>query len=380
MPFNASSALRHSFARRSGLVEYLAVAYTLLVAYASLYPFHPWRPLASSPLAFLFDAWPRYYTQADVALNVLGYLPLGLLVTLAAMAWMTPRWAALIAVIAGTSVSLGMETLQSFLPPRVPSNLDLLSNGLGALAGAIVAVAAGERWFLSGQLYRWRHRMFLPGAAVDAGFVVLVLWLFTQLYPAVWLFGNGDLRFLFEDLLNLTYSPGSYRWIEAGVTTLNLAGIAVLTSVLARARQSVAAPLLLLVTVALLLKSATAVILFKPGDAALWLTPGSLLGIPAGVALYLGLMWLARPILPVVAAVLVLAGAVLVNIAPRNPYILASIQIWSHGHFLSFNGTTRLVSTVWPFLAASYLVWWSRHGTADGPRPLRGSYPSQGSR
>ena len=376
MHSNASSALQRSFARRSGLVEYLAVAYTLLVAYASLYPFHPWRPLASSPLAFLFDPWPRYYTASDVALNVLGYLPLGLLATLAAMAWVTPRWAALIAVIAGTSVSLGMETLQSFLPPRVPSNLDLLSNGLGALAGAIVAIAGGERWLLSGQLYRWRHHVFLPGAATDAGFVVLLLWLFTQLYPVVWLFGNGDLRFLFEDLLNLTYRPGTYRWIEAGVTTLNLAGIALLMSALARARQSVAAPLLLLITVALLLKSATAVTLFKPGDAALWLTPGSLLGIPAGVALYLGLMWVARPIVPLVAAVLLLAGAALVNVAPQNPYILASIQVWSRGHFLSFNGTTRLVSTVWPFLAAGYLVWWGRHRFAEALRPLRNGHRS----
>jgi VanZ family protein len=377
MPAKPSSALQRGVARRSGLVEYLAVAYTVLVTYASLYPFHPWRPLASSPLTFLFEPWPRYYTAADVALNVLGYLPLGLLVTLAAMAWVTPRWAALIAVIAGTSVSLGMETLQSFLPPRVPSNLDLLSNGLGALAGAIVAIAGGERWLLSGQLYRWRHRTFLPGAAADAGFVVLLLWLFTQLYPAVWLFGNGDLRFLVQDLLNLTYSPGSYRWIEAGVTTLNLAGIALLMSVLARAGQSVAAPLLMLITVALMLKTATAVTLFKPGDAALWLTPGSLLGIPAGVVVYLCLLWLARLIRPFVAAVLLLAGAVLVNVAPENPYILASIQVWSRGHFLSFNGTTRLVSMVWPFLAAGYLVWWGRRRAANASRQIRGGQLSE---
>ena len=33
---------------------------------------------------------------------------------------------------------------------------------------------------------------------------MLLLWLFTQLYPAVWLFGNGDLRFLFQDL----HEPG----------------------------------------------------------------------------------------------------------------------------------------------------------------------------
>lgn len=370
------SLTRPSYARRSWLVKYLAVAYTLLVAYASLYPFSPWRPLAGSPLAFLLEPWPRYYTAADVALNVLGYLPFGLLVALAAMVWTTPRWAALSATLAGTALSLGMETLQSFLPPRVPSNLDLLSNGLGALAGALTAVTGGERWLLSGQLYRMRSRMFLPGAFVDAGFVVLVLWLFTQLYPAVWLFGNGDLRFLFQDPHNLAYSPGTYRWIEAGVTGLNLAGIATLMLSLSRRGHSVAAPLLVLVTAALLLKSVAALTLFKPGDASLWLTPGAMLGIPAGLALYLGLARMPVQLLPIIAVALLLAGAALVNIAPENPYIVASIQMWSRGHFLSFNGTTRLVSSLWPFLAAGYLLGWSRlqpdsatPTAADQPRP-----------
>jgi VanZ family protein len=372
MHTNAPSPIQRSFGRRSWLVEYLAVAYTLLVAYASLYPFAPWRRLPGSPFAFLFEPWPRYYTAADVALNVLGYLPFGLLGALTAIAWTTPRWAALIAVLAGTGLSLSMETLQGFLPPRVPSNLDLLSNSLGVLAGALIAVAGGERWLLSGQLYRLRSRMFRPGACVDAGFVILVLWLFTQLYPAVWLFGNGDLRFLFQDPHNLGYSPESYRWIEAGVTALNLAGIGLLMSSLARARQSLAAPLLVLVTAALLLKSAAALTLFKPGDASLWLTPGSMLGIPAGIGIYLGLAWLPRMLLPAIAAALLLGGAALVNVAPANPYILASIQTWSRGHFLSFNGTTHLVSSVWPFLAAGYLIWWGRHHGALTPASLRG--------
>ena len=43
-----------------------------------------------------------------------------------------------------------------------------------------------------------------PVPPVDLGFVVLVLWLFTQLNPAVWLFGNGDLR----DLVHAGGEPG----------------------------------------------------------------------------------------------------------------------------------------------------------------------------
>jgi VanZ family protein len=360
-----------SYARRSRLVRYLAVAYVLLVIYASLYPFGSWRPLAASPFAFLLEPWPRHYTAADVAVNVIGYLPLGLLATLSALAWTPSRWAALIATLLGTLLSLGMETLQSYLPQRVPSNLDLLSNGLGALVGAVIAATAGERFLLSGRLYRLRHRIFLPGGAADAGFVVLVLWLFTQLYPAVWLFGNGDLRFWLQGVHNLTYTPGSYRWIETGVTAFNLAGIGLFISALARAGKSTAVPFLLLVSGAVLLKTVAAAGLFKASDASLWLTPGAMLGIPFGVALYVILMRCSRQRLAAAAAAVLLCGAVLVNIAPENPYIAKSVMIWQVGHFLSFNGTTRLVSSLWPFIAAAYLCWfgwqhWEQSTAAQG--------------
>ena len=353
-----------SLARRSRLVRYLTVAYTLLVAYASLFPFSPWRPIASSAFSFLLEPWPRY-TIADVVLNLLGYLPLGLLLTLTAMAWIAPRWAALSATVVGTCISLVLEAAQSFLPQRVPSNLDLLSNGLGAMAGALIAVAGGERRLLSGHLFRLRSRLFVPGPGADLGFVVLVLWLFCQLYPAVWLFGTGDLRSLGAGSHRLLYDPASYRWIEAGVTALNLAAVGLLVSALARPQQRVAGLLLGLIGVALAVKSAAALTLFKSGDASLWLTPGALLGIPAGVVLYLALAGMQPAWMSWSAAMLLIGGVALINVAPENPYIQASIQTWQRGHFLSFNGTTRLVFSVWPFLAVGYLVWWGRRRDLD---------------
>jgi VanZ family protein len=356
---NLHQDVQQGYARRSRLVRYLAVVYVLLVFYASLYPFEPWRPFATSPFAYLFEPWPRYYSAADVAINIIGYLPLGILLTLSAVAWATPWWAAVFATALGTVVSLSMETLQSYLPQRVPSNLDLLSNGLGALIGAVVAASAGRRLLLSGRLYRLRQRIFLPGALVDAGFVILVLWLFTQLYPAVWLFGNGDLRFWLNAVRNLAYTPESYRWIETGVTALNLAGIGLFVSALARAGRSTAMPLLLLISTAVLLKSVAAAGLFKPGDASLWLTPGAMVGVPLGVVLYVSLMHLPRQRLAPFAALILLAGALLVNAAPENPYITRSVMVWQVGHFLSFNGITRLVSSFWPFVAAAYLSWFA---------------------
>jgi VanZ family protein len=348
--------------RRSRLVIYLCVGYTLLVAYASLYPFGSWRGPPEAPLAFVLAPWPRYYTFYDLLLNVLVYVPLGFLLSLTALAWTQARYAALAAALAGTLLSLVLEIVQGYLPARVSSNLDLLSNGLGAMLGALVAVTGVGRRILDGDLHRLRQNVFLPGAAVDVGFLVLWLWLFTQLNPEVWLFGNGDIRSLLHEQTNLEFNPISYRWIETGVTAFNLAGICLLTAALARPGRSVAGPLLALVTAALALKSAAALTLFNPGDAALWLTPGAMLGIPLGLLLYLPLARLPRRGAMLSAATLILAGASLLNAAPENPYIQASVQTWRYGHFLSFNGLTQFVSSCWPLLAAGYLLWlmWSR--------------------
>jgi hypothetical protein len=48
---------------------------------------------------------------------------------------------------------------------------------------------------------------------------------------------------------------------------------------------------------------------------------------------------------------------VLVNLAPPNPYFTETLKVWSQGHFLNFNGLTRLVSAAWPFAALGYLVY-----------------------
>ncbi len=358
----AGPARHRGSARHSPLVAYLAVGYTLLVAYASLYPFGTWRGPLDGALSFVLAPWPRYYTFFDLLVNVLAYVPLGFLFALVALPRLAPSWAALAATLAGTALSLVVEVAQGFIPERVSSNLDLLNNGLGAMLGALLAVTMGARWILSGNLYRLRQHLFLPGAAVDLGFVVLLLWLFTQLNPAVWLFGNGDIRDLVQAAANLDFSPATYRWIETGVTAFNLAGICLLTQALARPGQSLAGPLLALVSAALALKSVAALTLFKPGDAALWLTPGSMLGIPAGLLLYLLLAKLPRSGETLSAVALILGSAALLNAAPENPYIQASIQIWRYGHFLSFNGLTQFVSSVWPLVASAYLVWLLRAG------------------
>ena len=86
------------YARSSRLVAYLAVAYLLLVVYASLYPFSGWRIPNTDATHFLLSRWPAYVVASDVVLNVLAYVPLGLLLALSWMGRM-PRWTATVLAI-----------------------------------------------------------------------------------------------------------------------------------------------------------------------------------------------------------------------------------------------------------------------------------------
>ena len=52
-----------------------------------------------------------------------------------------------------------------------------------------------------------------------------------------------------------------------------------------------------------------------------------------------------------------MAATVLVNLTPPNPYLADSLKVWQQGHFLNFNGLTRVVSALWPFVALGYLMF-----------------------
>jgi len=110
----------------------LAWLYVALIVYASLYPFSGWRLPGHSPVAFLIAPWWRWWSVSDAVFNLLGYMPLGVLVFGACVRSGVPPLRAFgYAVAAGTGLALGMETLQNFLAKRIASNVDLGLNALG---------------------------------------------------------------------------------------------------------------------------------------------------------------------------------------------------------------------------------------------------------
>jgi len=82
--------------RSSALARFACLAYLVLVVYASLTPWSGWRDIGIGAFAYLTAPWPERVTRFDVIVNVLGYVPFGLLVVLAL--YPSPRGVAAVAL------------------------------------------------------------------------------------------------------------------------------------------------------------------------------------------------------------------------------------------------------------------------------------------
>lgn len=338
----------------SPLSLYLAAGYTLLAIYASLHPFAGWRDLGGDPFAFLFAAWPRYVQFLDLPVNLVAYMPLGFLWVAVLQPRLGRLGAVLLTTLCGTALSLTLEGLQNYLPTRVPSNIDVATNALGTLFGAVIGTRWGGQLLDGGRLHTLRARRVRAGAMGDAGLMLLGLWLLTQLTPETLLFGNGDLRALFGLEAPLPYSAGRFAEMEAAIVGVHTLAIALLATCIARGPERW--PVLLLLAAALVLKTLVLALSLGAGRGLAWTTDGSLIGLAAGIALWLAASPLPASAQKALAALALLFATVLVNLTPDNPYLVNTWQTWSPGQFLNFHGLSKLASTLWPFLALPWLM------------------------
>lgn len=333
---------------------YIFLAYAALIIYASLHPFSGWRDPGLSPLIFLDAPWPRYWTVFDLVINTLAYLPLGLFLALA-LRRLPGRWSPVVAsLLIGGLISFSVECLQTWLPSRVPSNLDLACNTLGTGIGAMLTLWHGERFFI--RTARIQQQLLAPIPHVEFGLVLIGLWLLTQLSPETLLFGAGDLRHLLEITPAVPYAPPSFFAIETGVIVCNTIAIGLIARTLLADRSSTLLAIALFFALALSIRTLAAAALINPLSALVWLTPGAGLGLMIGAAALTLLLFLPASLRIALAGLALMAGTVLVNLTPPNPYSAIALAAWRQGHFLNFNGLTRLAASLWPFLALPYLI------------------------
>jgi VanZ family protein len=337
----------------------LALAYLLVIGYASLQPFRGWRWPPEDILHFVTAPWPRFITLQDVAVNFAAYVPLGLLLSIGWGARYGPARGAIAASLAAALLSVAMEAAQMFLPARIASNVDLLANTLGALLGAMAAPLLAPAQPIGGRIHAARRRLFLDGMPADAGLVIVGLWLATQLHPTAQLFGTGALRATLDLPRYFAHAPWLALSSEALVVLFSLLGVGLMLSAFMRSGTPPMPVIAALVGTALALKTFSALAIVRASTPLAWLTPGVLIGLAAGGLLLWGAVRLARPARLAVSAACVVAATIAINLAPDNPYHSVPPQFLARGasHFLNFSGIVRALSELWPLLATGFLLY-----------------------
>lgn len=364
--------------RRRSLASLLVLAYGLLVVYASLYPFSGWRwPLGASITDVLTLPWPRWWLEFDVVSNLLGYLPIGglLFAALVRSGW-SVRLALLLGLLVPSALSFSMETLQHFLPMRVPSLADWVLNSAGAASGVMLALIVHAL----GGLERWqslRDRWFV--ASSEGGLALLTLWPVSLLFPTPMPLGLGQVLSLWTALRDeltslLRGTPLQFAVLDdvrAGAIDVSRAlppGLEALAIAL-----GVLAPCVVALTVArpgwrklalVLGASALGVAIttlftamsFGPQHALAWLTNPATVGLVLGMLVAIVLCWVPARMVAALGLISITALLVLVNMAPSNPYFSQNLASWEQGRFIRFHGVAQWLGWLWPFVTLTWLL------------------------
>jgi VanZ family protein len=346
----------------------LALAYVGLIVYASLFPFVGWRDQGVAPWIFLTAALPRYWTAFDVVSNVLGYMPLGFLLALTALRTGRHRRAISEVVLVAAVLSLLMESLQSYLPERVASNLDMVLNVAGAFLGALTA------WTLErlGWLQHWSR--FRAGWFVEdarGAMVLLALWPLALLFPTEIPFGlgqviarlkavlenwmDGSLALQWIDLPPLDVRPLSAfaRWwcVVLGLLIPGLLGFCVIPRSVKRARF-----LVWVVVVGMVATALSTALSFGPQHSWEWMPPPTRLALAAATLLLVLLIWVPTRAAAALALLALGVHLSLVNQDSISPYFEQTLFFWEQGRFIRFHGVVQWLGWLWPFAALTYVL------------------------
>lgn len=327
----------------------LALAYAGLIAYGSLFPLDPWVHPGVGLLDFLAVPGERLIFT-DILLNILVYMPLGLLLVAALRRHLGTLAALITALLLGATLSLTMEILQNFLPGRVSSIMDLGTNILGTALGGALAATLHPDTRIGHGLWRWRDDLFRPDTLGNLGLLALGLWGLSQLSPLAPSLDIGNLRQGLAPLALVLSGEQSLDPAHALAYALNLSGLGILAALIARPGTPAKRLFLLAVLVVLALK---VVVVSRQ------LSAEALTGFAAATLILLFLHPLPRRAAATIAAGLILAGfAVSALPGTGDPEALLRNFNWMpfKGYVANIKGLAGIVENLWPFFAIGLLV------------------------
>lgn len=337
----------------------LALGVICLTIYISLYPFSDWRDAGTPWWGFLTAPLPRVVTAVDLLGNMLAYIPFGLLGVMALREGLGVWAAALAVLIAGGGLSLTLESVQNFLPSRVPSNLDWASNTFGTAVGVFLGARWGHGFAVGGRFERGWQRLRSEGRAQEIGIAVLVLWWLAQWSPDGVLFRIGALRQMAGIPGPAEFSAERFLIFETVTVVSGALAAGLLAALMLRRHRRSAAFWVL--AAGLAVKSAGQALLgsgsnFNLSGALSWLTPGAARGLVLSLVLLLVFATLRPGLQRVVAAFCLLLATALSNLIPDNPYRLPALPGFPAAQWLNLDGLSRLAGVLWPFVALNWLM------------------------
>lgn len=326
-------------------LSFILLAYCAMIAIASLYPFVGWTAPTGQQAHFLSAPWPRYLTRNDISTNLLAYLPFGYLMALRLFRPGHRTRPILLACLAGSLLSISMESLQAWLPGRIASNLDIVLNGLGALIGGLLALHH-VRWQRSWRnLQRWRNDWFLPHGVATLGLWLLLLWGLTQ-FALVPQPGVGWLEL---HLRPIDVPPDHLQQLNAPwffAMFLEISALGAFAACLLRPGRYASAVFLLFLA-AFALKLLVAAVLLKLR------VLGGILSLETLAAFVLAL-WLL--LLPSVSRHRRTVAVTLLTLILLARLWWVPSPLWPSGSLLNLIGLARHLAALWPWLALAYLV------------------------
>lgn len=357
------------------------------VVHATLYPWSDWKLRVPGALAWISAGLPRYWTWFDLIANTIAYVVLGFAI---AAGWFgqlrrSAAWLATLALC--SALSFGLETVQSWLPNRVPSLADWLANtigaGIGATFGEIVNTAARRR--AARGLVIVRNGWLQQGPA--AGWVLLLLWLMSQLPPQRLLLASGYVAPQVDALLN-AWLGLDLRAAAQGVTAdgvlfeavsvicwIGAIGILAMDLVV-HPRQRVALAVAAIAS-ALAIRMVSDPLLLGTSTPLAFLTPGAQGGIVVGIVALYGFATMRRRTRAACAILLIALGVLLVNLAPVGAYFDSMLAAAAPARLANLQSLARFCAQAWPLLALGYFLMRVRRPALAGASPPMGAARSR---
>ena len=347
----------------------LTLLYVALIGYASLYPFDDWRNQEIYPWAFLGEPWPLYWSADDAWMNFLGYCPLGLGLT-----WIEVRhssrpirwpwfW------IGAALLSVPMESLQTYLPTRVPSIMDFVLNVLGALAGVVVCIVFNRAGWIEG----WRQsreRWLVPDSVWLM--VSLFMWPFALLFPSGAPFVTGQMLSRMhpklEGLLVWSWMPiqsmgqlhslaGPWRESISFLSTLSglLIPCLLANAIVAKPHQRRWVLVMLMIT-AIGVSVLSTELTYGWAHVTSWVNAKVLISLTLACTLAYLVARLSTRVNQWVLLLVLLMHVFLVNLFDQDVYLVQTLQTWEQGRYVRFNGLAQWIGWLWPYMVTGLML------------------------